>query len=133
MKRTSVLLADKHLAMVESIRDLLKTMFETVVMVSDEHSLIDALDRFHPDVVVVDLDMAVAGVKDVASMLNQHDPKIKFVVLSTNEEKEVMEKCRSSGASGCILKRSSARRLIEAMEAAQKGDTYFHLDGALRK
>jgi two-component system response regulator DegU len=133
MKRTSVLLADKHLAMVESLRDLLKTMFETVVMVSDEHSLIVALDRFHPDVVVVDLDMAVAEVKDVASMLNQHDPKIKFIVLSTNEEKEVMEKCRSSGASGYILKRSSARRLIEAIEAAQKGDTYFYLDGALRK
>ena len=34
MKKTSVLLVDRHPALVESIRDLLKTMFDTVVMVS---------------------------------------------------------------------------------------------------
>ena len=43
MKKTSVLLADRHPALVESIRDLLGTLFETVVMVSDEVSLLETL------------------------------------------------------------------------------------------
>ena len=52
MKKTSVLLFDRHPALVESIRDLLKTMFDTVVMVSDEDSLLEALDKLDPDLVV---------------------------------------------------------------------------------
>jgi CheY-like chemotaxis protein len=49
IKKTSVLLADRHPALTESIRNLLETLFDTVVMVSDEKSLIETLNRFSPD------------------------------------------------------------------------------------
>jgi DNA-binding NarL/FixJ family response regulator len=125
MKKTSVLLADRHPALVESLRDLLETMFETVVIVSNEKSLIETLDRFGPDLVVVDLEMSVTGVQNVADLLNRYDPELKFIVLSTHEGREVMEKCKSSGASGYILKRSSAGNLIKAVEAVQNGGMFF--------
>jgi two-component system nitrate/nitrite response regulator NarL len=125
MKKTRVLLADRHPALVESIRDLLETLFDTVVMVSDEKSLIDTLDRFGPDLVVVDLEMSVNGVQKVAFLLNRYDPELKFIVLSTHEGREVMEKCKSSGASGYIQKSSSAENLIKAVEAVQNGGTFF--------
>ena len=104
MKKTSVLLADRHPALVESLRDLLETMFETVVIVSNEKSLIETLDRFGPDLVVVDLEMFVTGMQNVINLLNRYDPELKFIVLSTHEGREVMEKCKSSGASGYILR-----------------------------
>jgi DNA-binding NarL/FixJ family response regulator len=125
MKKTSVLLADRHPALVESIRDLLETLFDTVVMVSDEKSLIETLNRFGPDLVVVDLEMSVTGEQNVANLLNRYDPELKFIVLSTHEGREVMEKCKSSGASGYILKRSSAGNLIKAVEAVQNGGRFF--------
>jgi DNA-binding NarL/FixJ family response regulator len=125
MKKTSVLLADRHPALVESIRDLLETMFDTVVMVSDEKSLTEMLNRFGPDLVVVDLEMSVTGAQNVASLLNRYDPELKFIVLSTHEGRQVMEQCKSSGASGYILKRSSAENLIKAVDAVQNGGTFF--------
>lgn len=125
MKKTSVLLVDRHPALVESIRDLLKAMFDTVVMVSDENSLIETLDRFGPDIVVVDLKMPVTGEQDVANLLNRYDPELKYIVLSTHEGREMMEKCKASGASGYILKRSSAGSLVKAVEAVQNGGTFF--------
>jgi len=128
MRKTSVLLADRHPALMESIRDLLETLFDTVVMVSNEKSLIETLDRFDPDLAVVDLSLPVTRARNVAALLNRHDPKLKFIVLSNNDEREVMERCRSLGASGYILKRSSARNLITAMEAIQKGGTFFSAD-----
>ena len=127
MKKTSVLLADRHPALVESIRDLLETLFDTVVMVSDEKSLIETLDRFDPDLVVADLEMSVTGAQNVADLLNRYDPELKFIILSTHEGKEVMGSCKSSGASGYILKRSSAGNLIKAIEAVQNGGTYFSI------
>jgi DNA-binding NarL/FixJ family response regulator len=125
MKKTSVLLADRHPALVESIRDLLGVLFDTVVMVSDEKSLIEALDRFDPDFVVADLALPVTGAENVAALLNQHSPVLKFIVLSDIEGRQVMENCKASGASGYILKRSSAKNLIKAVEEVQKGGTYF--------
>ena len=125
MKKTSVLLVDRHPALVESLRDLLKAMFDTVVMVSDEKSLIETLDRFGPDIVVVDLKMPVTGEQDVANLLNRYDPELKFIVLSTHEGKEMMKKCKASGASGYLLKRSSGRNLVKAVEAVQNGGTFF--------
>ena len=128
MKKTSVLLADRHPALVESIRDLLATLFDTVVMVSDEKSLIETLDRFDPDLVVADLSLPVTHGQNVAELLNRHNAALKFIVLSTHEGREVMESCKSSGASGYILKRSSARNIIKAVEEVQKGGTYFSID-----
>ena len=125
MKKTSVLLADRHPALIESIRDLLDTLFETVVMVSDEKSLIETLGRFDPDITVVDMELPVKGAQNVADLLNRYDPELKFIVLSTVEGTQVMERCRSSGASGYLLKRSSAENLIKAVKAVQNGGTFF--------
>ena len=125
MKKTSVLLADRHPALVESLRDLLETMFETVVIVSNEKSLIETLDRFGPDLVVVDLELFVTREQNVVNLLNRYDPELKFIVLRTYEGRGMMEKCISSGASGYIRKHSSAENLINAVEAVQNGGTYF--------
>ena len=124
MKKTSVLLVDRHPALVESIRDLLKTMFDTVVMVSDEDSLIETLDRLDPDLVVADLSVSVTQEPNVVALLNKCDSELKFIILSTFEEREMMENCMSSGASGYILKRLAARNLGQAVEQVQKGGTY---------
>ena len=125
MKKTSVLLADRHPALTESIRDLLEAMFDAVVMVSDEKSLIETLDRFGPDLVIVDLEMPVTRVQNVAALLNQYNPEQKFIVLSTHKGSELIDICKSSGALGCILKHSSADNLIKAVEAVQNGGTFF--------
>jgi len=125
MKKTSVLLADRHPALMESIRDLLQAMFDAVVMVSDEKSLIETLDRFGPDLVIVDLEMPVTGVQNVASLLNQFNPEQKFIVLINHKGSELIDICKSSGALGCILKHSSADNLIKAVEAVQNGGTFF--------
>jgi DNA-binding NarL/FixJ family response regulator len=54
-KTGRVLLADSHQNMLAGIRSLLENIFEVVVMVADERSLLDSLDKISPDLVVVDL------------------------------------------------------------------------------
>jgi DNA-binding NarL/FixJ family response regulator len=125
MKKTSVLLADKHPALVESIKGLLETIYETVIMVSDEDSLIETLERFKPDLVVVDISMPVSRAQNVTMLLNEYDPELKFIVLGNDDRREVMESCKSLGASGYICKGASGRNLIAAVEKVQKGGTYF--------
>jgi len=124
MKMTSVLLAVRHPALMEGIRGLLETMFDSVVMVSDDISLLETLARLDPDLVVVDLSLDVTRESDVAVLLNRCDPECKFVVLSTHEECEIMGKCMSSGASAYVLKRSAGRDLVKAVDEVLKGGTF---------
>ena len=124
MKKTIVLLAVRHPAMMEGIRGLLETMFDSVVMVSDDISLLETLARLDPDLVVVDLSLDVTRESYVAVLLNRYDPELKFIVLSTHEEYEIMEKCMSSGASAYVLKRSAGRDLGKAVDEVLKGATF---------
>ena len=55
MNSNCVILADSHQDMLEGIRGLLKTTFESVVMVADEKSLFEVVEKLNPDITVVDL------------------------------------------------------------------------------
>ena len=50
MKRSRIVLADKHPNTLGAIRYLLESEAESVLMVADEASLWDALENFRPDV-----------------------------------------------------------------------------------
>ena len=58
MRTGSVLLADSHSPMLEGIRSLLDERFEAVVMVADERSLLEAIERLKPVLAVVDVSLS---------------------------------------------------------------------------
>ena len=124
MEKTCVLLAIRHPAMMEGISGLLETMFDSVAVVSDEISLLETLARLDPDLIVVDLSLDVTQEPDVAVLLNRYDPELKFIVLSTHEGWEIMEKCMLSGAAAYVLKRSADRDLGKAVDEVLKGGTF---------
>ena len=128
MKKGTVLLADRHIATMDSIRGLLKTKFTSIVMVSDEKSLTEMLPKIDPDLVLLDQSFRVTRAPDVVSLVNKFDPDLKIIVLSTYEEPEYMQQCISSGASGYILKRSVAKEIIQAIEKVLNGGTYIALN-----
>ena len=57
MKYARVYLADSHLGMLEGVHSLLNDLFDNVLMVADERSLVDVATIFEPDLVVVDLSL----------------------------------------------------------------------------
>ncbi len=128
MKKGTVLLADRHIATMDSIRGLLKTKFTSIVMVSDENSLTEMLPKIDPDLVLLGQSFRVTQAPNVVSLVNKFDPELKIIVLSTYEEPEYMQQCISSGASGYILKRSVAKEIIQAIEKVLNGETYIALN-----
>jgi DNA-binding NarL/FixJ family response regulator len=125
MKKGTVLLADRHMATLDSIRGLLETKFNSIVMVSDEKSFTEMLPKIDPDLVLLDQSFVLTRAPDVAPWVNKFSPDLKIIVLSTYEEPEYMQQCMSLGASGYILKRSAAKEIILAIEKVLKGETYI--------
>ena len=123
-KAGRVLLADRHQNMLESIRSLLETVFDVVVLVADENSLLDSLEKVNPDLVVVDLSLPITEEVNVARRIIKYSPDIKVIILSGHDEQTAVDDCLSAGAAGFVLKRTAANDLIPAVWEVLKGRTY---------
>lgn len=82
MKHSRVLLADSHLGMLGGVHGLLDALFETVLMVADERSLMEVTATFKPDLVVVDLSLPNSGEVNIARRLMSQHPDLRLIVLS---------------------------------------------------
>lgn len=125
MEKGSVILADSHQDLLEGIRGLLETTFETVVMVADEKSLFEAADKLKPQLAIVDLSLPVSGEVNVAREVKSRYPDLKFIILSVHDEPTAVNEVMSAGATGFILKRSIATDLFPAVRVALKGYRYI--------
>jgi DNA-binding NarL/FixJ family response regulator len=122
MKR--ILIADAHSTMLASLRVLLKDTFDVVFMVADDRSLIDAVARTDPDLVIVDLSIPVSSGENVARLLHRVSPELRVIILSIHDEQTVVDECLAAGAKGFVLKRRAAIDLIPAVEDVLRGDIY---------
>lgn len=125
MKYGCAILADNHHNMLEGLRGLLESTFAIVVMVADLNSLHDAVNKIHPDLVVVDLAMASEGGANIAVKIKELHPDLRFIVLSVHDEKAIAKNILDAGSLGYVLKRSTATDLLPAIESAMKGQKFI--------
>ena len=125
MKQRKVLLADNHQSMLEGVRSLLENMFDTVFMVADEASLMEAAEKLKPDLIVADLSLPVTKEINVVRRMKTAFPGIKLIILSIHDEQAAFRECIEAGASGIVLKRRAVHDLVPAVEAVLKGGTYM--------
>src|SRR6476661_7968179 len=106
MSRPRVLLADDHVMLLEAFAKLLADECDVVGMVSNGHALLEAAERLHPDVAVVDIGMPMLNGIAAAARLKKIHPGIRILFLTMNEDPDLAAEAFRSGASGYVLKRS---------------------------
>ncbi len=110
--------------MLEGIRNMLENIFEVVVMVADEKSLIDSIDKVKPELILVDLSLPVSDEINITRRIKKVSPDMKVIILSVHDEQTVVDDCLAAGASGFVLKRTATNDLIPAIWDVLKGRTY---------
>jgi DNA-binding NarL/FixJ family response regulator len=124
VKHSRALLADAHIDMLASVHGLLHELFETVVMVADEPSLMETVETLRPELVVVDLSLPGTGEANIARRLKVRDPTLCIVVLSVHDDPTIASQVRKAGAAGFVLKRTAATELGPAVEEVLRGGAY---------
>jgi len=119
---TSVLLAERHHGLAESVRGLLETAFSTVVMVADEDSLLEGAAKLRPEVAVVDLSLARDSGLGWLQALRQRCPELKLIVLSVHDEPSVQAAAMAAGADAFVLKRTIVTDLLAAVDLVRGGE-----------
>jgi DNA-binding NarL/FixJ family response regulator len=124
MKFATVLLADCHQNMLGGARSLLEGIFERVFMVADEASLLDAIEKIQPDLVIADLSFPVTRELNVVHRLQKLFPEVKLLVLSVHDGRVAMQDSFDAGAVGFVLKRTAVDDLVQAIETIRQGKRF---------
>ena len=118
----SIVLADRHPSMLVGIRSLLADEADAVLMAVDEVSLLDAVRKVIPDLVIADLSFPVSGGIDVVKLIKQCNPAIKIIILSVYDDPPVVDGIMKAGADGVVLRQWAVVDLIPTIrEVLQKG------------
>ena len=79
------------------------------------------IPQLQPDVVLMDINLpGESGIACVARLKHAH-PQLKFLMLTTYDDSEMIFKSLRAGASGYLLKRSAATELLAAIEEGHRG------------
>lgn len=125
MRRRCVILGDTQQNTLESIRGLLESVFDKIVMVSNLASLLEAVKKIKPKYVVIDFSLLAAAGINAIGEIKKLLPDLKVIVLSFDNEPEIIEDVMSAGASGFVLKQHAGTDLFTAIKTAQEEGTFI--------
>jgi len=103
---------------------MLETEAESVLMVADEASLMQAVESVRPDLVIADLSLPVSGGTNVERLLKERHPGIKIIILSVHEEPAAADEVAAAGAEAFVLKRRAVLDLVAAVRVVCRGGRY---------
>ena len=86
---------------------------------------IEAYERHHPDVTLLDLRMPVMEGVEVVRQIRGRDPKALVIVLTTYDTDDEISRALKAGAKAYVLKDISADDLVSCIRNVLAGKTYL--------
>jgi DNA-binding NarL/FixJ family response regulator len=129
-----VLLVDDQALFREALATLLATRDE-VDVVGEAGDCAEALRRaaeLAPDVVLMDLRMPVLDGVAATRRLRIEQPGVRVIALTTFDDDEDVFAALRAGAVGYLLKDVSSAKLVEAVQAAARGETVLQPSVAVK-
>lgn len=125
MKKPRILMADDHSIILAGLRKLLEDTCEVVGTVENGRALLEAAEQLRPDLILLDISMPLLNGLDAARQLKRSIPDTKLLFLTMHASPSYAAESLRAGASGYLLKQSSASELPQAIESVLKGHTYL--------
>jgi len=121
-----VILADDHIVVLQGLKGLLQAEedLDVVAIAQNGDELLDCLERFEADVVVLDLEMPYHGLKALEEIRRRELP-VRVVVLTAFGDGDSIQSALELGAEGYALKTESPAQLVEAIRQVVKGRLIF--------
>ena len=124
-RRATILLADDHSILTAGLVSLLQDRFDVIGTVADGHTLVEAAQRLHPDVIIADISMPSMSGLDALERLKKNGVDSKFIVLTMHSDPDVAARAMRGGAAGFLLKHTAGDELVGAIDEVLNGRVYL--------
>lgn len=127
MGTINVLLADDHSMIREGLKQLLELDGDIKVIgeAGNGEICLELIDRLHPDVVLLDINMPQVNGLEVLEKLRNAGSQQKVLILTIHNEVEYLMRAVEIGVSGYLLKDSESSILKKAIYAVYNGENYI--------
>ncbi|HET6615082.1 MAG TPA: response regulator transcription factor [Dehalococcoidia bacterium] len=125
--RIKVLIVDDHAVLRQALRMLLENQQEVEVVgdAANGREALDAVEKLHPDVVLMDMVMPGLTGLEATRQIRRRAPKAKVLILTGYMEDEQILAALRAGASGYVVKKSDVDELLLGIQSVHRGNTYF--------
>jgi len=127
MTRITVLLADDHASVRKMFKKILELQDDLTVVgeAKSGHEAIALVKKLRPDLVLMDVTMPLLnGLKATGQILKAF-PATKVLMLSAHPDEAYIVESMKAGASGYLIKPTSAGQVCTAIREVHKGNTFF--------
>jgi DNA-binding NarL/FixJ family response regulator len=128
MKKITVLLAEDHVVVRESIRRFLEreAKFEVVGEAGDGEEAVRMVRQLKPDVIVMDISMPKLNGIEATKQIKVLKPSAVILILTAYDYEQYIFPLLEAGAAGYLLKDVSGRELVNAIETVHRGEAVLH-------
>jgi DNA-binding NarL/FixJ family response regulator len=123
--RPTIMIADDHTFVADACRKLLEPEFDVVATVGDGRALVRIAATLKPQAILIDIAMPLLNGLDAGYQVKQLLDSVKLVFLTMNTDPALAAEAFRRGASGYLLKTSSASELIVAIRQVLNGRSYL--------
>ena len=126
-KRITVLLAEDHLIVRQGLLKLLESEkdIEIIGQASTGRQTVEMTLALRPEVVIMDIAMPELNGLEATRQIREAAPETKVLILSAHSDDAYVERMTELGASGYLIKQTSAHYLSMAIREVHKGNTFF--------
>ena len=117
-RRPRVLIADDFPDLVTALTRLLAPDCDVVGSIADGGALLEAAERFQPDLILLDLNMPTVNGLEACRQLKKANPHIKVILLTAERGAAIMGAAVAAGAFAFIEKQAIASDLLSAIKDA---------------
>ncbi len=121
------MIADDHSMIREGLKQLLELEenFKVIAEANDGEECLNVLNTYHPDVLLLDINMPKKNGLEVLMALNNRNYRVKVLILTVHNEVEYLMKAMDIGVDGYLLKDSESSELKRAILTVINGETYI--------
>ena len=128
-RKIRLVLADDHTVLRVGVRSFLEEqtspVFEVVGEAQSGEQAVQLVERFQPDLLLLDLSMPGMGGLETTLELRKRGNQSKILILTQFSESIYLRRLLEAGANGYILKSARGEELISSIRAVISGGTYI--------
>lgn len=128
MKKITILLAEDHVVVRESIHQALEREpnFTVVGEAGDGEEAVRMARELKPDVIVMDISLPKINGIEATKQIKAFQPSAIVLALTAYDYEQYIFPLLEAGAAGYLLKDISSRELINAIQTVYKGEAVLH-------
>jgi DNA-binding NarL/FixJ family response regulator len=127
MRPIRLVIADDHQLFLDGVVALLKDEPDLLIKATaeDGHQVLELIERNEFDICLLDISMPRLDGIATARRIRERRPALKIIILTTYNDREIIDEMIKIGVAGYLLKNSTKNELIAGIQKVARGENHF--------